>query len=107
MENYKCPFSTGKYKGSVTDSLKDDAEETVEKDRRKFARKKSCWFTAKKVKADWKDPGTYAWLINEFGKITPARVSGISRKHQRFADYAIKRARQVGLASSLTGRIAE
>ncbi|MEI8347856.1 MAG: 30S ribosomal protein S18 [Pseudomonadota bacterium] len=79
----------------------------VEKDRRNFSKRKSCWFTAKKICADWKDPGTYSWLISEFGKITPARISGISAKHQRIVTQTIKRALQLGLCSQLSGRIAQ
>ncbi|MDH5581640.1 MAG: 30S ribosomal protein S18 [Bdellovibrionales bacterium] len=102
---YKTPFSK-KYKGSVTDSIESEGEINLEKDRKKFARGRACWFKAKSVTADWKDPKTYQWLMNEFGKISPARVSSISRKHQRFANAAIKRARNIGLASIFTNRIA-
>ncbi|OFZ37462.1 MAG: 30S ribosomal protein S18 [Bdellovibrionales bacterium RIFOXYD12_FULL_39_22] len=55
----------------------------------------------------WKDPATYSWLISEFGKISPARVSGISRKYQRRITSEIKMARQLGIASYLSNRIAE
>ena len=74
--------------------------------RKKFARKKTCWFAAKSIKADWKDPKTYGWLVNEFGKISPARVTSISRKHQRFANNAVKRARNIGLISQLSDQTA-
>ncbi len=67
----------------------------------------TCWFTTNKITADWKDPKTYAWLVNEFGKISPARVSGVSRKHHRWAESAIKRARNIGLISHLAGNTAE
>lgn len=103
VKNLKMPYSK-KYPGSVTDV--DDASVDVAKDRRRFVRKKTCWFTAKNLKADWKDPATFAWLINEFGKIAPARISGISYKHQRFATQAIKRARQMGISSHLSNRFA-
>jgi len=102
VKAYKTPFSKT-YKGSVTDK-----EEDGEKDNpKKFARRKSCYFKANSIKADWKDPQTFTWLINEFGKISPARVTGVSRKHQRFATTAIKRARQIGVASYVSNRIAE
>ncbi|PIP94564.1 MAG: 30S ribosomal protein S18 [Bdellovibrio sp. CG12_big_fil_rev_8_21_14_0_65_39_13] len=105
VKNYKTPFSKTK-KGSIMDS--NNAEEGEEDtDKRKFTRRKSCWYTANKVKADWKDPGSYFWLINEFGKISPARISAVSRKHQRFATTAIKRARQMGLVSHVSDRIAQ
>lgn len=103
VKNVKTPFSK-KYAGSVTDDGEDS--DGGGKDRR-FSRRKSCWFAAKKIKADWKDPQTYAWLVNEFGKISPARVSGISRKHHRFAEKAIKQARNIGLLSHLSGRTAQ
>ena len=105
VTNYKSPFSK-KYRGSVVDDV-EDGEGDLRKERRRFARRKSCWFTAKKVKADWKDPHTFGWLVNEFGKISPARVTGISRKHQRFATTAIKRARNIGLASYVSNAFAE
>lgn len=104
LKAYKTPLSK-QYAGSVTDS--DEEGNELDKDRKRFAKRKTCWFTAKKIKADWKDPSTFSWLVNEFGKISPARISGISRKHQRFANQAIKRARQVGIISHLTNKIAE
>ncbi len=110
VKGFKSPLSKN-YRGSVLDNKNEDDEdggfEDMEDDRRKFAKRKSCWFTAKKIKADWKDPQTYNWLISEFGKISPARVSGISRKHQRFANSAIKHARNLGVASYLSNRIAD
>ncbi len=102
VKKFKTPYSK-KYSGSVTD----DFEDNEGGDRKKFARRRGCWFSAKKIKADWKDPATYSWLINEFGKISPARVSGISRKHQRFAESAIKRARQIGIVSNISNRFAD
>jgi ribosomal protein S18/ribosomal protein S6 len=109
VKNFKCPFSKT-HRGSVLDNKKDDEEEMfedMEEDRRKFAKRKSCWFTAKKIKADWKDPQTWNWLVSEFGKISPARVSGISKKHQRFSNSAIKQARQLGISSYLSNRTAD
>jgi small subunit ribosomal protein S6 len=110
IKGHRSPYSK-KYQGSVLDSntqeQTDDMDVDIEKDRRNFARRKSCWFTAKKIRADWKDPGTYSWLISEFGKISPARISGISAKHQRIATQTIKIARQLGLCSHLSGRLAQ
>jgi len=107
LKTYCSPFSK-KYRGSVVEEEEDldGMGMGQEKDRKKFSRKKSCWFTAKKIQANWKDPQTYRWLINEFGKISPARVSGISRLHQTISSREIKRARQLGVASSLSGFIA-
>ena len=109
VKEFKSPFSKT-HRGSVLDNKKDDEEEMfedMEEDRRKFAKRKSCWFTAKKIKADWKDPQTWNWLVSEFGKISPARVSGISKKHQRFSNSAIKHARQLGISSYLSNRVAD
>jgi len=109
QKNFKSPLSKT-HRGSVLDNKNDDDEdgfEDVEDDRRKFAKRKSCWFTAKKIKADWKDPQTWNWLVNEFGKISPARVSGISAKHQRFSNSAIKQARQLGISSYLSNQTAD
>jgi small subunit ribosomal protein S6 len=72
-----------------------------DKDKKLFMRKKTCWFTAQNIEPNWKDPETYLWLINEFGKISPARVTGVSTKYQKMATKAIKRARNVGLISHL------
>ena len=104
LKNYKCPYSKTN-NGSVTDEP--ESEDSDDNERRRFSRRKNCWFSARKFKADWKDPKTFGWLVNEFGKITPARVSGISVKHQRFVTTAIKRARNIGVASYLSGQTAE
>lgn len=103
LKTYKCPYSKT-HSGSVVD---EDEDNEGFKEKRRFARRKTCWFTVKDIKADWKDPKTFGWLINEFGKISPARVSGISRKHQRFADSAIKQARNIGIASYVSNMFAE
>ena len=105
IKNYKCPYSTTK-KGSVVDDFEEKGSD-LHKDRRKFSKRKSCWFTAKNIRADWKDPNTYSWLVNEFGKISAKRVSGISRKHQRWATTAIKQARTMGFMSHTSGRTAQ
>lgn len=77
-----------------------------EKDRRTFSKKRSCWFSANKTEPDWKNPRTYSWLVNEFGKISPARVSGLRPYYQRMATSAIKRGRCMGLISCLSNRTA-
>ncbi|MBL7666065.1 MAG: 30S ribosomal protein S18 [Bacteriovoracaceae bacterium] len=78
----------------------------AEKEKKLFAKRSSCWFSAKKTQPDWKDPNTYSWLVNEFGKISPARVTGLRPKFQRSATRAIKQARTMGLISFLSGQIA-
>tara|TARA_R110002072_G_scaffold1989_1_gene16256 strand:- start:28832 stop:29458 length:627 start_codon:yes stop_codon:yes gene_type:complete len=102
VKGYKTPFSKN-YNGSVTDDLRENEGDNP----KRFARSKSCWFKANQISADWKDPQTYQWLVNEFGKISAARISGVSMKHQRLATIAIKRARQIGIASYVSGRMAE
>ena len=99
LKNFKTPFSK-KYNGSITDTDGEDAEGG----KKRFSRGKSCWFTARQLKSDWKDPNTYSWLVNEFGKILPARVSGVSRKHQRYVTTAIKRARNLGVLSHISNK---
>jgi small subunit ribosomal protein S6 len=102
LKKFKTPFSK-KYNGSITDS--DDEE--AEGGKKRFSRGKACWFTARQLKSDWKDPQTYSWLVNEFGKILPARVSGVSRKHQRYVTTAIKRARNLGVLSHISNKTLE
>ncbi len=89
--------------GTPAEENKDGRD--IDKDRRLFAKRKNCWFSATKTSPDWKDPSTYAWLVNEFGKISPARVTGLIPKFQRKATYAIKRGRCVGLISHISNRI--
>ena len=105
LKNYRTPYSKTK-KGSVVDDFEEKGSD-LHKDRKKFSKRKTCWFTAKEIKADWKDPNTYSWLVNEFGKISAKRVSGISKKHQRWATTAIKRARNMGIISHTSGRTAQ
>jgi small subunit ribosomal protein S6 len=107
VKSYKTPFSKT-YHGSQTDNIEEEGVdlENNPNGKKRFSRGRSCWFIANKVTADWKDPATFSWLVNEFGKITPARMSNVSRKHQRFANRAIKRARQIGIASNMSGAIA-
>ena len=70
-----------------------------DKDKKMHSKRKSCWFSAKKTSPDWKDPKSYSWLVNEFGKISPARVSGLTPTFQRRANEAIKRGRNMLLIS--------
>lgn len=102
VKKYKTPHSKA-HNGSQTDEL----EKGGDKDRRRFSKRKNCWFKSNSISADWKDPKTFNWLVNEFGKIQPSRVSGISRKHHRYVESAIKRARNIGLASHLSGNLTE
>lgn len=78
----------------------------LEKEKKMFAKRKSCYFSAKKTAPDWKDPSSYSWLVNEFGKISPQRVTGLRPKFQRSATTAIKRGRCMGLISYMSNHIA-
>lgn len=64
-----------------------------------FAKKrKSCPFTANKVKAiDYKDLETLKQFITERGKILPRRITGVSHYYQNLLKQAIKRARHMAL----------
>jgi small subunit ribosomal protein S6 len=101
LKGYKSPFSKA-FNGSVVD---EDEENGGETDRKRFSRAKDCWFEARNIRADWKDPNTYVWMLNDFGKISPARISNVSRKHQRFAEAEIKRARNMGVVSHLSNAV--
>lgn len=81
---------------------RDEAGRDAEKEKKMFQKRKSCYFSAKKTSPDWKDPSSYAWLVNEFGKISPARVTGLRPKFQRMATTAIKRGRCMGLISYMS-----
>lgn len=70
-----------------------------DKERKMHSKRKSCWFSAKKTSPDWKDPKSYAWLVNEFGKISPARITGLTPTFQRRANSAIKMGRNMLLIS--------
>ena len=78
----------------------------LEKEKKMFAKRKSCYFSAKKTAPDWKDPSSYSWLVNEFGKISPQRVTGLRPKFQRSATTAIKRGRCMGLISYMSNHVA-
>lgn len=77
-----------------------------DRDRRSFSKRRSCWFSAKKTKPDWKDTTTYDWLVNEFGKISPQRMTGIQPRFHRQAMAAIKRGRVMGLISNVSAQTA-
>jgi ribosomal protein S18 len=70
-----------------------------DKDKKMHSKRKSCWFSAMKTSPDWKDPKSYSWLVNEFGKISPARITGLTPTFQRRANEAIKRGRNMLLIS--------
>jgi ribosomal protein S18/ribosomal protein S6 len=87
-------------------TLSTESSGDIEKEKKMFAKRKSCYFSAKKTAPDWKDPSSYSWLVNEFGKISPARVTGLRPKFQRSATTAIKRGRCMGLISYMSNHVA-
>lgn len=100
VKNYKNPNHATEAGESDEDGMGDD------KDKKMHSKRKSCWFSAKKTSPDWKDPKSYSWLVNEFGKISPARVSGLTPKFQRRANESIKRGRNMLLISYQSNEIA-
>lgn len=92
VKNYKNPNHT-----QAAGAGEDEFGE--EKERKMHSKRKSCWFSAKKTAPDWKDPKSYSWLVNEFGKISPARITGLTPKFQRRANECIKRGRNMLLIS--------
>jgi small subunit ribosomal protein S6 len=88
------------------DAATSEASMDSEKERKMFSKRKSCYFSAKKTSPDWKDPSSYSWLVNEFGKISPSRVTGLRPKYQRMATTAIKRGRCLGLISYMSNHVA-
>ena len=77
-----------------------------DKDKKMHSKRKSCYFSATKTSPDWKNPKTYSWLVNEFGKISPARVTGLTPTFQRRANESIKRGRNMLLISYQSNDIA-
>jgi len=90
MKAYKNPNHQG------------DEEQLNDKDKRLTSKKRSCWFSEHKTSPDWKNPNSYKWLVNEFGKISPARVTSLRPRFQRQATTAIKRGRNMGLISHIS-----
>ena len=55
---------------------------------------------------DWKNPRSYGSFINDFGKISPARVTGLNAHQQRVITKMIKIARCMGLVSHISKAMA-
>ena len=104
VKKYKNPNHTQVADASVEGEEGEEAG--GDKEKRMYSKRKSCYFSAKKTSPDWKDPKSYGWLVNEFGKISPARITGLTPKFQRKACDAIKRGRAMGLISYTSGDIA-
>lgn len=65
---------------------------------RRFFRGKVCPFTVDKIHyIDYKDIELLRKYVTDTGKIVPRRVTGVSAKHQRILNQAIKRARYMAL----------
>lgn len=97
VKNYKNPNHTKEASAEMDEEGGFGGGE--DKDKKMHSKRKSCWFSAKKTSPDWKDPKSYAWLVNEFGKISPARITGLTPTFQRRANSAIKMGRNMLLIS--------
>jgi len=100
VKNYKNPNHT------QAAQIEDEFAGGEDKDKKMHSKRKSCWFSASKTSPDWKDPKSYSWLVNEFGKISPARITGLTPTFQRRANEAIKRGRNMLLISYQSNDIA-
>ena len=96
VKGYKNPNHTKEAQGEMDEEGGFGGDD---KDKKMHSKRKSCWFSAKKTSPDWKDPKSYAWLVNEFGKISPARITGLTPTFQRRANSAIKMGRNMLLIS--------
>lgn len=103
VKNYKNPNHSTATEGELDDEGGFGGDD---KDKKMHSKRKSCWFSAKKTSPDWKDPKSYSWLVNEFGKISPARVTGLTPTFQRRANESIKRGRNMLLISYQSNDIA-
>jgi small subunit ribosomal protein S6 len=95
MKEYKNPNHTA----VSSDMDEDGGFGGDDKDKKMHSKRKSCYFSATKTSPDWKNPKSYSWLVNEFGKISPARVTGLTPTFQRRANESIKRGRNMLLIS--------
>jgi ribosomal protein S6/ribosomal protein S18 len=103
VKKYKNPNHSTVAEGEMDDEGGFGGDD---KDKKMHSKRKSCWFSAKKTSPDWKDPKSYAWLVNEFGKISPARITGLTPTFQRRANESIKRGRNMLLISYQSNEIA-
>lgn len=101
VKNYKNPNHS-----QAANAQASEEDYSDDKDKKMHSKRKSCWFSAKKTSPDWKDPKSYSWLVNEFGKISPARITGLTPRYQREANDAIKRGRNMLLISYQSNDIA-
>ena len=65
---------------------------------RRKPRKKVCLLCSdKNFVLDYKNPDQLKKFVNDRGKISPRRVTGLCAKHQRDITIAVKRARHIAL----------
>ncbi len=96
------------YKNPNHDNVTDKKEALkLEKEKKILSKRKSCYFTLNKTEPDWKNPKTYNWFVNEFGKISPGRITGLRPRYQRRVTKAIKRGRVMGMISYLSNQVSE
>ncbi len=96
------------YKNPNHEAVTDKKEALkLEKEKKILSKRKSCYFTLNKTEPDWKNPKTYNWFVNEFGKISPGRITGLRPRYQRRVTKAIKRGRAMGMISYLSSDISE
>jgi small subunit ribosomal protein S6 len=101
VKEYKNPNHANQAQGEVDE----EGFGGEDKDKKMHSKRKSCYFSATKTSPDWKNPKSYSWLVNEFGKISPARVSGLTPTFQRRANESIKRGRNMLLISYQSNEI--
>ena len=101
VKDYKNPNHSNQAAGEVDE----EGFGGEDKDKKMHSKRKSCYFSATKTSPDWKNPKSYSWLVNEFGKISPARVSGLTPTFQRRANESIKRGRNMLLISYQSNEI--
>jgi small subunit ribosomal protein S18 len=66
-------------------------------------RRRSCSFCREKVKeVDYKNVAALRRVLSDKGKIRSRRVTGVCRRHQNQLAVAVKRAREVALAPTVT-----
>ncbi len=63
-------------------------------------RKVDCYFSKNQIKEiDYRNTDLIGRFLTSWGKIRPARETGVCAKHQRALAVAVKRARYLGLLS--------
>ncbi|BDT61630.1 MAG: 30S ribosomal protein S18 [Flavobacteriales endosymbiont of Rhyzopertha dominica] len=69
-------------------------------------KKRYCYFKKNNIKyIDYKNPKFLIKFLNEFGKILPRRITGVSKKYQILLNKAIKRCRHIALLPFVTDNL--